>query len=446
MNELTLQVEKVSKKFCLSLKRSLWYGIKDLTGEMLLRQKEHTKLRRLEFWALRDISFELHQGETLGLIGSNGAGKSTLLKLVNGLIKPDTGCISVHGRVGALIQLGAGFNPVLTGRENIYISAAVLGLRQKEVDRLLNQIIDFAEIGDFINTPVRAYSSGMKVRLGFAVAINMNPDIFLIDEVLAVGDSSFRQRCIDRLIEYKRNGGTIIFISHNTVTVEAISDRVMVLDHGHVVEIGEPFEVIQRYESWQLELSRQAEIRLGEKLTAADTGTIRITAVECYDMSGSLKSEFMFGEPFEVRLQYEADGDIRQPHFIIGVRKGSGEEPVVSLMHMLWDGISLEDIPQRGVVGCTIEAPSLSPGTYRFLVAVQAAPASAFGQKWYAPRKNYGSFTVLPDGLQDRFPGIPAVQLVSRIPPMILLHSWTLNGHKLSNTEDKFEADEQKGR
>jgi len=261
-----------------------------------------------------------------------------------------------------------------------------------------------------------------------------------------VGDSSFRQRCIDRLTEYKRNGGTIIFVSHNTVTVEAISDRVMVLDHGHVVEIGEPCEVIQRYESRQLELSRQAEIRLGEKLTTADTGTIRITSVECYDMSGNPKSEFMFGEPFEVRLEYEADEGIRQPYFIIGIRKGSGEEPVVSLMHMLWDGINVKELPQRGTIGCTVEAPSLSPGTYRFLVAVQAAASGAFGQKWYAPRKNYSSFTVLPDGFQDRFPGIPAVQLVSRIPPMILPHSWTLNGLSLSNTEDKFEADEQKGR
>ncbi len=433
MNELTLQVENVSKKFCLDLKRSLWYGVNDLTGEMLLRQKPRTRLRKQEFWALNDVSFELHQGETLGLIGSNGAGKSTLLKLVNGLMKPDTGRISIHGRVGALIQLGVGFNPVLTGRENIYISAAVLGLRQKKIDRLLSQIIDFAEIGDFINTPVRAYSAGMKVRLGFAVAINMNPDIFLIDEVLAVGDSSFRQRCIDRLTEYKRNGGTIIFVSHNTVTVEAISDRVMVLDHGHVVEIGEPFEVIQRYESRQLELSRQAEIRLGEKLIAADTSTIRITAVECYDMSGNPKSEFVFGEPFEVRLQYEADEDVRQPYFIIGIRKGSGEAPVVSSMHMLWDGINVKELPPRGVIGCTVEAPSFSPGTYHVQVAVQAVVSGSFGQKWYAPPKNYGSFTVVPDGFQDRFPGIPAVYLVSVMPPLIMRHSWSLDNRVLSN-------------
>jgi len=261
-----------------------------------------------------------------------------------------------------------------------------------------------------------------------------------------VGDSSFRQRCIDRLTEYKRNGGTIIFVSHNTVTVEAISDRVMVLDHGHVVEIGEPFEVIQRYESRQLELSRQAEIRLGEKTSTPDTDTIRITAVECYDMSGKLKSEFMFGEPFEVRLQYEADGGIRQPHFIIGVRKGSGEEPVVSSMHMLWDGINVKELPPRGVVGCTIEAPSLSPGTYRFRIGVQAAPASAFGQKWYSPLRNCGSFTVVPDGFQARFPGIPAAHLISRIPPMVLAHSWTLNGQRLSNTENRAETGRQEGR
>jgi hypothetical protein len=214
----------------------------------------------------------------------------------------------------------------------------------------------------------------------------------------------------------------------------------MVLDHGQVAEIGEPFEVIQRYESQQLELSRQAEIRLGGKAATSDADAIRITAVECYDMSGNPKSEFMFGEPFEVRLQYEADKDTRNPDFTIGIRKGSEQEPVVSTMHTLWDGIHLKTLPTRGVIGCTIEAPSFSPGTYRFHIAVQASSSARLGQKWYLPPRNYSSFTVVPDGIQDRLPGIPAAHLVSRIPAVILSHSWTLNGKRLSNTKNEPEG------
>lgn len=425
-------MESVSKKFCRSLKRSLWYGVKDLLSEMTFSNKERTKLRRHEFWALKDVSFELHKGETLGLIGANGAGKSTLLKLINGLIKPDTGCISIRGRVSALIQLGTGFNPVLTGRENIYVNAAVLGLGQKEVDRRLDEIIDFAEIGDFIDAPVQNYSSGMKVRLGFSVAANLNPDLLLIDEVLSVGDSSFRQRCLDRLAEYKKNGGTIIFVSHNTVAVEAISDRVMLLEWGRVAAIGEPAEVALKYETKAVELSRQFDHRIRGIQTSESADDIRFTAVQCYDMAGNPRSEFEFGEPFEVRLHYETNKNIHQAYFIVAIRKGSRHDPIISAMHMVWDGKCLKNIPRQGVVGCVIEAPPFSPGTYSLHLGVQSAIDGALGQKWHARPQDHGRFKVLPDGLRDRFPGAPAIHLVSGIPPVVVAHTWKLNGQVLS--------------
>lgn len=434
MNEPVLKVENLSKRFCRRLKRSLWYGVKDMAGEILLRSRERTNLRRHEFWALKDVSFELHQGETLGLIGANGSGKSTLLKLVNGVIKPDTGRISIRGRVGALISLGVGFNPVLTGRENIYINAAVLGLRRKEVDRLLNYIVDFAEIGDFIDAPVRTYSAGMKVRLGFSIATNIDPDLLLIDEVLAVGDSSFRQRCHERMTEYKESGGSIIFVSHNSVAVEAISDRVMLLDRGQVLELGEPSQVIQGYESRQLEVSRQADIRLERQPTMQDAGDIRVTAVECYDMSGNPRSEFEFGEPFEVRLHYELSKDIHLPYFIVAIQRGARHDPFVSMMAMNWDGIRQERIPMQGTVGCVIENPSFSPGSYRIHVGVLAKPTSKLGEKWYMPLRELGSFVVSPGLLRERLPGVSAAGLVSRIPPMVLEHSWKLDGQSISST------------
>ena len=198
--EVLVQVEGLSKKFCKSLKKSLRYGVQDLVGSIVGKQPTDT-LRKDEFWALKDINFELRRGECLGLIGHNGAGKSTLLKILNGLINPDHGKVTLRGRVGALIELGAGFNPVLSGRENIYNNGAVLGFTKAEIDNKVEAIIDFAEIREFIDMPVQNYSSGMKVRLGFAVAAQMEPDVLIIDEVLAVGDVAFKMKC------YKRNTG-----------------------------------------------------------------------------------------------------------------------------------------------------------------------------------------------------------------------------------------------
>jgi lipopolysaccharide transport system ATP-binding protein len=245
-SDILIKVEGVSKKFCRSLKRSLWYGIQDITSE-LIGHGERSELRRDEFWAVDDINFELRRGECLGLIGHNGAGKSTLLKMLNGLIKPDKGRITMYGQVGALIELGAGFNPILTGRENIYNNGAVLGFTKREIDRKFDSIVDFAEIGDFLDTPVQNYSSGMKVRLGFAVASHMEPDILLIDEVLAVGDLRFKLKSfniIDRLIEKC----SVIFVSHSMQNISRICNQILLMEKGRAAYVGENVsEGIDRY-------------------------------------------------------------------------------------------------------------------------------------------------------------------------------------------------------
>ncbi len=236
-NDILIQAESVSKKFCRSLKRSLWYGAQDVGAELIGRRKA-PQLRRDEFWAVNDVSFELRRGECLGLIGHNGAGKSTLLKMLNGLIKPDKGRITMRGRVGALIELGTGFNPILTGRENVYNNGAVLGFTKKEIDQKFDAIVDFAEIGDFLDTPVQNYSSGMKVRLGFAVAAHMEPDILLIDEVLAVGDLRFKLKSfnvLDRLIERC----SVIFVSHSMQCISHMCNRVFFMENGHEKYLGE---------------------------------------------------------------------------------------------------------------------------------------------------------------------------------------------------------------
>ncbi len=230
MSETLISVESVSKKFCRRLKRSLWYGVQDIGTELLGHVKK-PGLRKHEFWAVNDVSFELKRGECLGLIGHNGAGKSTLLKMLNGLIKPDKGRITMKGRIGALIELGTGFNPILTGRENVYNNGAVLGFTKKEIDKKFDSIVDFAEIGDFIDTPVQNYSSGMKVRLGFSVAAQMNPDVLLVDEVLAVGDLNFKLKCfnlIDQIVE----NCAVIFVSHSMQLVSRLCNQILMMEGG----------------------------------------------------------------------------------------------------------------------------------------------------------------------------------------------------------------------
>ncbi len=229
-DEVLVKVEGVSKKFCRNLKRSLVYGGGDILKGFLGFEKS-TELRKEEFWALDNISFEVKRGECLGLIGHNGAGKSTLLKMLNGLIRPDKGRIEMKGKVSALIELGAGFSPFLTGRENIYNNGAVLGFKKHEIDAKFDEIVAFSEIGDFIDTPVQNYSSGMKVRLGFAVAAQLEPDILLIDEVLAVGDMGFVLKCFNRMDKLLQNTA-MIFVSHSMPQVARMSTSLLMLEKG----------------------------------------------------------------------------------------------------------------------------------------------------------------------------------------------------------------------
>jgi lipopolysaccharide transport system ATP-binding protein len=311
LNEPLVKVEHVSKKFCRSLKRSLWYGLSDLGGEILGRRTAASEtLRRDEFWALKDVSFELRRGECLGLIGRNGAGKTTLLKMLSGLIKPDNGRITMRGRVGGLIALNAGFNPVLTGRENIYVNGTVLGLSRREIDERLDDIIAFAEIGEAIDMPVQSYSSGMAVRLGFAVATSMQPDVLLLDEVLAVGDASFRHKCYSRIQEIISNCAVII-VSHSMEQIAAVAKTVGVMQKGKLSLFDEVNAGIHAYNvlnddtptttsgervfavhspvtAAELKLS-SAEVRYGGRLevtiditceTAVDGAVISFTAVD----------------------------------------------------------------------------------------------------------------------------------------------------------------------
>ena len=242
IDQPVISATRLSKRYCRDLRRSLWYGLGDIARE-ITRRSAHDRsveLREAEFWALKDVSFELGRGESLAVIGANGAGKSTLLKVLYGLVKPDAGRVRIAGRVGALIELGTGFNPVLSGRENVYVNAAILGFSRAKVERLMDEITDFAGIGEFIDTPVQYYSSGMQARLTYAVAAHMTPDVLLVDEVLAVGDIAFQHKCFTHMQRYLDAGGSLLFVSHNPYQIQAICRRGIVLEKGqsHVFRDG----------------------------------------------------------------------------------------------------------------------------------------------------------------------------------------------------------------
>lgn len=289
-NEILISCDRVSKRFCRDFKRSLRYGCYDSIRDILgLKNgfQSRGKLRKDEFLSVSDVSFELRRGESLGLIGRNGAGKTTLLKVLNGLIAPDRGCVSIRGRVGALIALGAGFDPVLTARENIMVNGAILGLSRSRIREVFDSIIDFAGIEKFVDSPVRTFSSGMKVRLGFAIAAHVDPDILLIDEVLAVGDLEFRRKCLKFVRNFAKNGGSSILVTHNLNQILSSCDRAILLENGKVAADGPSSEVVHKATELQYESSSDSDGMLSSKKWVASEGqSFAILAARVVDGDG----------------------------------------------------------------------------------------------------------------------------------------------------------------
>jgi homopolymeric O-antigen transport system ATP-binding protein len=303
----------LSKKFCRDLRRSLLYGIQDIFAEIRCNTRAFGELRKQEFWALYDANFQLKRRQSLGIIGRNGAGKSTLLKLIAGLIKPDRGQITVRGRVGALIALGAGFNPILTGRENIQINAAVLGYSTRQLLRLIDDIVAFSELEEFIDTPVQNYSSGMYVRLGFSVAVHLAPDIMLVDEVLAVGDMGFQRKCFDRILSMREAGTSFIIVSHNPWQIESLCDKAAVVNRG----VLSPFYPAKDAQAIYFELMQQG---LGpQSVTAREsregTHTLYFSSVEVDQGGGVGEREIESGKPLSITATVVSTRPLRRVRF-----------------------------------------------------------------------------------------------------------------------------------
>jgi ABC-type polysaccharide/polyol phosphate transport system ATPase subunit len=306
-----IRFEHVSKYYRLGVAQG---SLRDLFASVVRRRSRGDSSATAEdLWALQDVSFEVAPGQILGLVGANGAGKSTILKLLSRITRPTRGNLAVAGRVSALIELGAGFHPDLTGRENAFLSGAILGLTRREIDERLASIIDFSELGQFIDTPVKRYSSGMYVRLGFAVAVHVDPDVLLIDEVLAVGDVKFRDKCMRQIDAFRRQGKTMVVVSHDRSMLERLCDRAIYLAQGQVVEEGPIDRVMDRY---------YRQLHLGEPVDGSWQGTahevddarpVVVTAVRLFDADGRPRDSFVTGEPLVVQICFRANRPVEEP-------------------------------------------------------------------------------------------------------------------------------------
>lgn len=314
-----IQVENVSKKYGRSIKRTMLYGLQDIGKNMMGLGTHAERLRKDEFWAVENVSFEVGKGQTLGLIGPNGSGKTTLLKMLNGIFWPDAGKITMRGRVGALIAVGSGFHPVLTGRENIFVNGAILGMGKREMQKKFDSIVDFADIGDFLDTPVKHYSSGMYVRLGFAIAIHCEPDILLVDEILAVGDANFRAKCMDRMKSLEDKGVSKVFVSHDMNSIYLLCDRTIYISGGKVKSHGPTPEVISDYKKDMDLLMRRQAVPSGSARAVSGTGEAVIREVRFLDGQGKDQQYFRRGEPLRIHIRFETQSALTLPRFTISL-------------------------------------------------------------------------------------------------------------------------------
>lgn len=380
MSDLLIKVDNLHKKFTTNLRRSMAHGFIDATKAVLGINRHSETLRPGEFWALNDISFELKRGEILGIIGVNGAGKSTLLRVLNGILPPDAGRVEIHGGIGGLIALGAGFHPLLTGRENIYLNGTILGMPKAEITKNLESIIEFADIGQFIDAPVSTYSSGMYARIAFSIAIHCVPDILLIDEVLSVGDYSFQNKCLRKISELRQSARGVIFVGHNMDMIETICDRAILLHERKILAQGNPLDVIARYRSLsrEIELSadrREFEKKFGEK-EASGLTTKWVTHLGCgiTTEAGAPVTKIMKGEDIHIYFEFESNVNINKPQVGVGF-----SHPAIYPWNVAYDSnISNKTIQipsmnkgKKYRLHTVFKNPNLVPGVYRLNIMIR---------------------------------------------------------------------------
>lgn len=343
-----VQVENVSKRFTVRKDSSL--------KERVVTLGRSGRAHKQDFWALSDVSLDIAAGSTIGLIGHNGSGKSTLLKVIGGIIQPTSGSVRQRGRIAALLELGAGFHPDLTGRENVYLNASVLGLTNEETQAQFDAILEFSGIGDFIDTQIKFYSSGMYVRLAFAIAVHTDPDILLVDEVLAVGDEQFQKKCLDKIKEFQSEGRTIIIVSHALDQIESLCDRVIVMNRGQLVFDGVPVTAVERFRELL------AENGVGKARPSEAAVAMRIDKIETIDAAGLSRTSFQLGESVRIRVHIDMDRPVERWAVGFSIDTANGQMALASNTDLL--GVSLPPLERSRTVDITINRAQLAPGPY----------------------------------------------------------------------------------
>lgn len=365
-SEIAIEVRDVRKKF------RLYSDRKTNLKEVLTTGRRRS--RHEEFWALKGVSLDIPRGRTYGLIGHNGSGKSTLLKLVAGIHRPTEGTITAHGRLSAMLELGAGFHPELSGRDNIFLNGSILGMTRKQISQALDSIVEFSGLEEFIDTPVKVYSSGMYVRLGFSIAVNLDPEILIVDEVIAVGDEEFQRRCFDHLYEMRKRDVTIVLVTHSMALVQTLCDEVAWLDHGTLKEVGPAGPVSQSY----LHAVNEAELAfdadkvevsksVGDVATApgairGGSHEIEVTKVEFIDSSGRSGTRAIAGEPTRMRIHFDAHEPVESPVFGIGIY--TENDTYVTGAHTRMVDLNLGTVRGTGYIDYVFEDLPLNPGSY----------------------------------------------------------------------------------
>lgn len=371
---VVINVENLSKRYRIGLKDEMHDNVvSEIVNLFISPIKNFQKLRNLYsfsdnaeneqdvIWAIRNMSFQVNQGEVVGIIGRNGAGKTTLLKLLSGITDPTDGKAELFGRVGALLAVGTGFHKDLTGRENIYLNGTILGMRKKEIDRKFDEIVDFSGVEKFIDTPVKRYSSGMLVRLGFAVAAYLDPEILMIDEVLAVGDAEFQQKCLGKMGEVARGGRTILFVSHNMESIAGLCERTIHIDNGRIVADGPTDEVIRDYLASMYHIIETTP--LSERRDRIGEGHVRITGFKLRNTEGNHISAIRCGEDVQFVFTYTSQKKMVKNILIwFWLVDGYGRKMI--LLYNKLTNTMLTDLPSNGRIVCTIPRFPLRPGLY----------------------------------------------------------------------------------
>lgn len=392
MSDTVIRVENLGKRYVIGYKKGVRYqtlreainsGIKSFGQKFLTPFADRKKPpNHNEFWALQDVSFEVKQGDLVGIIGRNGAGKSTLLKILSRITEPTTGRIGIKGRVASLLEVGTGFHPELTGRENVYLNGAILGMSRVEIRSKFDEIVAFAEVEKFLDTPVKYYSSGMYVRLAFAVAAHLEPEILVVDEVLAVGDAEFQKKCLGKMDRVGKEGRTVLFVSHNMAAVEKLCQRAVLLHQGTVKYIGTQTEGITRY----LTSFSPNLLSLRDRNDREGSGELRIVAIEIRDECGNVLEAVQSGQTIEIYLYFEVYSNVKLTKIVAGLLISTQLDFPVFLQHNRLTQDNFGVLPEQGAFVCKIQSLPLTPSIYKVM---------------YSVMPNYGLDETYIDALED---------------------------------------------